>query len=74
MNHPAQRAFFCRSKFDAPNIGLFQLIEGYSVVGKMLQPSSCDTPPDESMTRSPHHASLIYAEKQNIILTSRSRY
>jgi len=45
MNHPAQRAFFCRSKFDAPNIGLFQLIEGYSVVGKMLQPSSCDTPP-----------------------------
>ena len=45
MNHLVQRPFFCQSKFDAPNVGLFQLIEGYSVVGKMLQPSSCDTPP-----------------------------
>lgn len=45
MNHSAQRTFFCRSKFDAPNIGLFQLIEGYSVVGK--------TPPTEFVRHIP---------------------
>lgn len=34
MNHSVQCTFFCRSRFDAPTIGLFQLIEGYSVAGK----------------------------------------
>jgi len=42
MNHSVQRTFFCRSRFDAPTIGLFQLIEGYSVAGETFQPRSCD--------------------------------